>query len=549
MTARVAVPAILAIGMLSALGCAGSPAPRSRGAASGASHDQGGRVTDLPRLTLPPLWLRKIDVFKRANLEDGSVGIIDGDGRRIVAGREAYRVIEGERVRSIFYQAKSGRFVFEVGSFASGELSDAATFSGPLRSIGKERDVGGDFFGIQVGSSFAIFDGEVGALVALPPEIRNPFLVTARGDTLVIRGNPAGSPCASRAKRDTAWTLHAACESPSEPTIFAKEEPNFSASFKDVVRAGPGVFVGQAYVDHRVHFFALRAEGPPIDLPSTEDLEACEAPGVAPIFQCTKADGAIAFARAEPTRVVTELEISAQLGDESPGRKRLPLVLSSADGAFAIDVSCDGKKDGRYCVRQPNGAWKSIPLPKDWRAELDAKASISEELAPGSSKLVLIPRVDGTLAGLRVSVVTQADGAYRFRLFVDGREPRETVVRGVPLESMRSLLGGAPLLLLRWLDAKRLVLEDVPTPSVDELSGKPQLRTCRTILDFSGPSRRLCEFASSIDHVSFSGMYGVTVLLKVEGGALMESRDGGFTWTPSVFDSSFSSATDIDASV
>ena len=415
------------------------------------------------------------------------MGIVDDEGHRIWAERDTYRVIEGEPVRSIFYHAKSGRFVFEAGPRASPELWDAVTFSGPLRRIGKSNNIGDRtderFFGVRVGSTFAIFDGEVGALVALPPEVRDPTLVTARGDALVLQGNPAGSPCASRAKAETAWALHAKCESRFEsdavekvfdgknclfaldrdgsrracfsslPSVVtpAKYEPDFRTFTTGIVHAGRGVLVGQAFLDGKIRRYALRKEGPPVELPSIGEVRACQADGVAPIFTCVTLNDAIAFVRAEPTRVMKELEIAAQKNpiDE---RRYPPHVLSTPDGAFAVAASCDGKDDGRYCVRQPSGEWRSLTIPKEWKAGLDAKGA-TDVPAPGSPRFLLLPRIDGSLAMLRVDEVARAEGSYRFRLLLHGSEPRETEVRGVPLGTIAflPLLLSSPIQLLRWL--------------------------------------------------------------------------------------------------
>jgi hypothetical protein len=468
-------------------------------------------------------------------------------GVRVLATRDRVQRIEEPKGLSRFCVARNGKTTFAVGE--GNKFFRATAFDAPMTPIGAlESEMHGaylvreegarrlvdcrrgeveDFKNVR-GYASLLFHSEVVTLVAFQEESRRGCRMRAGSSSAwedVPRCSYAAPQVDGRVRifADTPDLQSTRClfaidtQGKRHPCVDTAPAPPRPALVEDPVDLRRARFASQSLlvVPGLKALYVMPVTGSRADLKLATAGICNPLLPTSPLFRCSSEDGRTArvIAFDEGGKHKDELTLSIHRGSEEPR------FFETAGGALAMSGACDGTLGDAACVRQPTGAWKTIPFAKDLVKALHT-------LAPQAH---LFPTVSGQLF---VATGT-SEGAFSVGpvelLVYKADTGLVTRVGKVPLwpvggaTATGGLLGAAPHLeapSFLWRSAA--TLSAWPIRRQHPAFGTPE--SCRFDVSLDGSTDASCVSGA----VHAAGRFGV---VEKKRGELLETYDGGETWS------------------
>lgn len=468
-------------------------------------------------------------------------------GARVLASRE--RVLRIEEPNDLYRicVARDGRTTFAVSQ--GNKLLTAPSFDAPMRSLGSiEREVSGSFFVLDEGKR-SFVDCSRGAIEDISKIQGYPsILFHSEIATLLAFDDNTKRSCRLRTIGGTSWEELPRCSYASlyadglvrvyamtpdgnstrcalaidvegkrlpcgtETTPFRGPPPERPLDFRNARFASKNLL---ALVGEKGLYF-MPATGTRADIKLIAPGRCVPVASISPVFRCISDDNRTA-------RIVSvdmegkakdELTLSIHAGHEV-------YFFETAGGALATGGACDGTQGDVACVRQLSGAWKSMPFAADLVKALHRKAPGTLVLPAVSGELFLGTGIsEGPLGDPVELSIYKADAGLVARA---GKVPR-WITGDIGSGAGRSFFGGAthgkaPSIL--WRSAT--MFSAWPLERFHPAFQTPE--SCRFDVSLAGSIDVAC--VSGKAHAV--GRFGV---VEKKRGELVETYDGGATWTP-----------------
>lgn len=236
---------------------------------------------------------------------------------------------------------------------------------------------------------------------------------------------------------------------------------------------------------------------------------------ISPVFQCMSDD--------RRTARIVAIDMDGKPRDELTLKVRAgwsATFFETAGGALAMGGACDGTLGDAACVRQPGGAWKSIPFAADLVKEL-------HKSAPGT---MVLPAVSGDLyigAGISDKMPSPVDFAiYKADSGLVTRALK--IPRWITGEAAGPSSFAKGYIFIGASDPGFLWRSATTFSAWPLRRAHPAFRTpesCRLDISLEGSIHVACVSGN----VHSAGRFGV---VEKKRGELLETYDGGATWTP-----------------
>lgn len=466
-------------------------------------------------------------------------------GVRVLASRDRVQRIEEPKNLFRFCVARNGKTTFAVGE--GNKILRATAFDAPMTPVGElESEMNGAYL-VRDGAAKSLVDCRRGDVEEFK-NVRGYVSLLFHSDvvTLVALSDDTKRNCRMRAGGGTRWEDVPRCsyasaqldgrvrvlaETPdgqSTKCLFAidtegKRHPCVDTAYpprpapaedaQDLRRArfaSPSVLV----VPGSRGLYVMPVTG------SRADLKLATAGGCAPLlptsplYRCSSEDGRAArvIAFDEAGKPKEELSLPIRSNAEEPR------FFETAGGALAMGGACDGALGDVACVRQPTGAWKTIPFAKDLVRALHTLAPEAHLFPTVSGELfVATGSAEGALSVGPVELqVYKADTGLVTRV---GKVPQWSVGG----TGAGGVLGAAPygdVLTFLWRSAATFSVW--PIRRQHPAFGSPE--SCRFDVSLDGSTDASCVSGA----VHAVGRFGV---VERKRGELLETYDGGETWS------------------
>jgi hypothetical protein len=471
-------------------------------------------------------------------------------GIRVLASRDRVHRIQEPKELVRVCVARDGRATFAIQQ--GGKLLTSPSFDAPMRSLGTvEREVSGSFLVVDEGKR-SFVDCRRGTIDDIS-KIRGYPSLQHHSETLTLISfdDDLKRSCRLRVVGSNAWEDLPRCSHASlyadglvRVLVTTPDGNSTKCAFAVDVEGkrrpcGPDASAGrytapERPIDFRLARFAapnllvvvgekglylMPATGTRADLTLIAPGHCTPIGPISPLFRC--------FSDDHRTARVVSVDTTGKARDELSRTLRAGQDLrffETAGGALATGGECDGNPGDVACVRQPSGAWKSIPFAADL-------VKVLHTLAPGT---LILPTVAGELfvatgvpegplsIGSVDLSVYKADAGLVTRA---GKMPLWIAGDTAGTSGSRFLFGGttSPNKTPSFLWRTATTFSAWPLERMHPAFQTPE--SCRLDVSLDGSINVAC--VSGDAHAV--GRFGI---VEKKRGELVETYNGGATWTP-----------------